>query len=128
MHQTCHLMARIAHRIPLLRTAWHTAVDLRGRGRQHRCWREATSDNAVVLFAGENICRPCSAAVVPSPDGFADLTTTAGTRLFSTTARKERSSCPAYARRCPTDDKREERGVPIARCIPSLALKLKTQS
>ena len=27
---------------------------------------------------------------------------------------------------CPTDDKREERGVPIARRIPSLALK--TQS
>src|ERR1039457_6140756 len=89
MHQTCHLMARIAHRIPLLRTDWLTALGLRGRGRQHRCWREATSDHAVVLFAGDNICRPCSAAVVPSPEGFADLVIIAETRLFSTAMRWE---------------------------------------
>src|ERR1039457_3076043 len=73
MHQTCRLMARIAHRIPLLRTDRLAAGDLRGKGRQQRCWREATSDHAVVRFAGEKICVPYSAAVVPSPEGFADL-------------------------------------------------------
>src|ERR1035441_6082439 len=73
MHQTCRLMARIAHRIPLLRTDRLAAGDLRGKGRQQRCWRAATSDYAVVRFAGEKICVPYSAAVVPSPEGFADL-------------------------------------------------------